>query len=85
MANSHPNTALAFQPIHKATPNTTSRTQIAIAIPVASGAMNSVPKTTKYSSNLYPKPRGSLALMRPEKINKAPVKNLMSWIIIFIV
>jgi len=51
---------------------------INIAIGKTIGIKKSRLKTVgpKYSSNLNEKPIGSFSLIRPEKINKNPTKNL---------
>ena len=50
--------------------------QILAAIKRAKEVSHSIPKTSKYSPNLYENPIVSLAFISPEIMNKIPTKNL---------
>ena len=50
--------------------------QILAAIKRAKAESQSIPKTSKYSPNLYENPIVSLAFISPEIMNKMPLKIL---------
>ena len=73
-------------PINKKTPKITSKTTTKMAIPNAKGSKTGILSTSelKYSSSLYENPKGSFNFINPEKMNNAPTKNRLMFIIYFI-
>ena len=65
-----------FAPSNNAIPKPISNAQITIANDKAAGPSHGILKTSKYSFNLYEKPRGSLALINPEMIKSIPTSTL---------
>ena len=71
-------------PINNVKPSKISKIQINVARNSAAGIRKCVPNISKYSTSLYEKPRVSLALMNPEKINNTPTRTRAMFVIIFI-
>lgn len=79
MSKSKPQaTCLPRAPMSKAKPKSISSAHKKIANESASPFRKVRWKTSKYSSNLYEKPSGSLALINPEKINSKPTAILQN-------